>query len=94
MSPFGDVIEAPLVRETVEPVTPAGYGISGISSSTTPGAVSGWNASTSNYAGSRGRDPSLRNPDRDRSASLVRRREFCRAGGFRPIRRERTPAVT
>ena len=47
MSPFGDVIEAPLVRETVEPVTPAGYGISGISSSTTPGAVSA-SASTSN----------------------------------------------
>ena len=45
-------------------------------------------------AGSSGRDPSLCNPDRDRSASLVRRRECCRAGGFRPIRRERTPAVT
>ena len=46
MSPFGDVIEAPSLRDTVEPVTPPGNGISGISSSTTPGAVSGGTATS------------------------------------------------
>ncbi len=40
LSPPGDVIEAPSTRDTVEPVTPSGNGISGVSSATTPGAES------------------------------------------------------